>query len=196
LIFSPYAQSKVLAEEWAWKFVGMHHKLISWDLLVCCPAAIFGPLLITPRNRDEINDSNQMIEKILNRRAEHANFSIACVDVRDCARAHILMALKPALHGRFIVSEGIMSVNKFVEHLLLEFPDLKGLIDPPKVFDREMVPKKYDNTRSLKELGMSYWTAREQVCDTARSLAKLGFLTNPLVVEAILGKKWMGMNAN
>jgi dihydroflavonol-4-reductase len=64
---TPYPRSKVEAEQFAWQFVGMHSKSITWDLVTVNPSAIFGPVLFPPKNRDEINTSNQLIEKILNK---------------------------------------------------------------------------------------------------------------------------------
>ena len=120
----PYARSKVEAERLAWSFVGQRKADLSWDLVVINPVGVFGPVLLPPPDEAAVNVSNQLLVKILNRAYPgHPNFSFTAVDVRDCARAHLLAATVAGARGRFIVCAGAASMaaaaGMLLEHVRL-----------------------------------------------------------------------------
>jgi dihydroflavonol-4-reductase len=117
---SPYSRSKVEAERFAWSFVGLHKADIAWDLVTVNPSGVFGPVLLPPASEAQVNVSNQLLVKILNRSYPgYPNFALTAVDVRDCARAHLLAATTAAARGRFIVCAGETSMAA-VAGILLE----------------------------------------------------------------------------
>jgi hypothetical protein len=184
--------------------------MITWDLVTVNPSAIFGPIIFAPKTLADVNTSNTVVEKILNKAYPgYPRVSLPCVDVRDVAIMHLILALNPAHTGRFICHCGVVSFAECAQILHTSFPGLKGLVpdatktipnfialaaslfDPTVSFKAvwNLVgeePAKFDNSRSVTELKMTYRPVSEQISDTARSLALYpGILQDPKIVEVL-----------
>ncbi len=208
---SPYPRSKVEAERFAWGFVGLHKADLAWDLVAVNPVGVFGPVLLPPRSEAQVNTSNQLVCKILNKAFPgYPHFNVSAVDVRDCARAHFLAAVTPAARGRYIVCAGPVSMAGIAGMLLEHVPALSGLIHPPSrtlpnfvslaaaLFDPTIsfraawntigeAPLVYSSAKSVADLGLVYRPLHEQFVDAARSLAAAGngILSDPAVAAAL-----------
>ncbi len=211
---SPYPRSKVEGERFAWGFVGLHKADLAWDLVTVNPVGVFGPVLLPPKSEAQVNTSNQLLVKILNKAFPgYPNFIVNAVDVRDCAQAHYLAAVTPAARGRYICSGGTASMAEVAGMLLQHVPELAGLIHPPTrslpnfvsiaaaLFDPTISfkaawnsigapPLSYSNAKSIAELHMTYRPLHEQFVDAAKSLAAAGngILTDRAVVAALTVK--------
>ncbi|MGV2104735.1 NAD-dependent epimerase/dehydratase family protein [Agrobacterium vitis] len=97
---NPYHYSKVLAEKEAWKIQGEQSR---WSLTTINPGMILGPSL-TPASE---SGSLFLLDEMFKGYFFYGmpDLSLACVDVRDVAQAHIRAALNPDAKGRYILAE-------------------------------------------------------------------------------------------
>ncbi|KAI9324269.1 hypothetical protein DFJ73DRAFT_917412 [Zopfochytrium polystomum] len=165
-----YMASKTLAEKAAWKF--MDESSPPFELAVCNPPLVYGPLLQKVTSVDEVNTSCKYIADYLT--GAHATVqpvAAGFVDVRDAARAHVLAMTVPDAAGkRFLVSAGIHTHEDLVAVLRRRFPDRKL---PPTA--QIPAPPNEVNERTVQVLGATFRGLEETVVDTARSLIeKLG----------------------
>ncbi|MBF2713826.1 NAD-dependent epimerase/dehydratase family protein [Agrobacterium vitis] len=97
---NPYHYSKVLAEKEAWRIQGEQSR---WSLTTINPGMILGPSL-TPASE---SGSLFLLDEMFKGYFFYGmpDLSLACVDVRDVAQAHIRAALNPDAKGRYILAE-------------------------------------------------------------------------------------------
>jgi len=121
------------------------------------------------------------------------------VDVRDCARAHILALENEKAHGRYLTSNNAWWLKDIAAILKKKYPNYPI---PSKqmpvfflrlfaVFDKRISPvvlKQHtmercavDGTKIVKELGFKYeFDAKKQTTiDAAKSMIELGIIKNP-----------------
>ena len=124
---SPYLRGKTEAEERAWEFA----KVRGLDLVTVLPTAILGPFFHrhTPVTR--------LLEDVLeNRIPLLPDFANSWVDVRDVARAQLLVYEAPAENGRYIVSATYRSWRAVIE----ELADIDGRVRVPPRLPSAMIP--------------------------------------------------------
>lgn len=173
----PYGYSKTVAEREAWKMRDLQSR---WSLVVINPGMVLGPSM-TP---ESVSGSLFMLEAMYrgDNRMGCPDLSWPLVDVRDVAEAHVRVGENTAVKGRYIISS---------DHTvsLLEMANLvRPVHQNPKVLPCWNLPKlmvyaagpfigiskkwsdanigigfKVDNSKSIKELGMSYRSAEEAV---------------------------------
>lgn len=193
----PYIVSKTLAERWAWIFMGMNGRYLSFDLVSVCPAGVIGPIILPPTcgEHGALNQGDQMLLKVLNKEFPgYPKIASSFVDVRDVARLHFLCGTNRQARGRYLcVADKVMFYGELadaaVAHLPLlahhlipgchTLPDL--LVEFVAVFSSDLnvkqthevlhFPMKFSNDRS-KTLGMSYRDLGASVADAALSIAK------------------------
>lgn len=172
-----YSYSKTLAEQEAWKIADAQDR---WKLVVINPSLVIGPGL----NPKGTSESFAIFKQIGNGdlRFGAFDFNIGCVDVRDLAVAHYRAGILPNAEGRHIISahnSGIQELASLVKKNYPQYPIrthlnpkwLVKLIAPMIGLSREEVrknigyPWKADNSKSIKELNMSYRPLEESVCD-------------------------------
>ena len=96
------------------------------------------------------------------------------VDVRDLALAHVKAAELPiAANKRYFITAGYFSNKEIADIIREEFPDLAKAL-PPKDTKTGGYPEegvyKYDNRRTVEELGIKFRGLKESVVDTVKSL--------------------------
>ncbi|MFO8055231.1 MAG: aldehyde reductase [Bacteroidales bacterium] len=94
----PYAYSKTIAEEEAWKMVNEQKR---WRLAVINPGLVTGPSLSKRKDSFSINLIITMLNGTYKWGLPRMYFGLA--DVRDVARAHVLAAFDSGAAGRFII---------------------------------------------------------------------------------------------
>ncbi|KAJ7744054.1 hypothetical protein DFH07DRAFT_749660 [Mycena maculata] len=164
---SKYRASKTLAEKAARDFVEEHKKEIEWDLVRLNPPFVFGPTIHAVSSPDALNTSARQFYEILTvPQTPATRHSGSCwVDVRDLARAHVLALLKEAAGGeRIIVSAGPYLTRNTVDAA----PDSddkyqKGVPGSGKDAVHQI---RYDASKSVRVLGMTYRTMEETARDT------------------------------
>ncbi|MCY1667299.1 NAD-dependent epimerase/dehydratase family protein [Rhizobium sp. SL86] len=180
---NPYHYSKVLAEKAAWAKVREQDR---WSLVTINPSMILGPSL-TPASE---SGSLFLLDEMFKGYFFYGmpDLSLACVDVRDVAAAHIRAAENPAARGRYIVSEA--HTRTFLEiatvaRRIHPRPYLLPTWQIPNALVRLLGPlfgltQSYmsnhlgirfalDNHRSRDELGIVYRPFAETIADHYRS---------------------------
>ncbi|ACM38394.1 MULTISPECIES: NAD-dependent epimerase/dehydratase family protein [Rhizobium/Agrobacterium group] len=183
---NPYHYSKVLAEKEAWKIQGEQSR---WSLTTINPGMILGPSL-TPASE---SGSLFLLDEMFKGYFFYGmpDLSLACVDVRDVAQAHIRAALNPDAKGRYILAEN--RTRTFLEiagyarrvhpkpYLLpsWQIPNLVvRLIGPlfglTQAYMTNHLGIRFalDNRRSQSELGIAYRPFEQTMADHYRGWAQ------------------------
>ncbi|MGV2124745.1 NAD-dependent epimerase/dehydratase family protein [Agrobacterium vitis] len=183
---NPYHYSKVLAEKEAWKIQGEQSR---WSLTTINPGMILGPSL-TPASE---SGSLFLLDEMFKGYFFYGmpDLSLACVDVRDVAQAHIRAALNPDAKGRYILAEN--RTRTFLEiagyarrvhpkpYLLpsWQIPNLVvRLIGPlfglTQAYMTNHLGIRFalDNRRSQSELGIAYRPFEQTIADHYRGWAQ------------------------
>lgn len=188
LTHQPYSYSKTLAEREAWKIAEAQER---WRLVVVNPCGVWGP-------GTQVHGSSESF-KILTQLGDGSfapaapNLGLGLVDVRDVAEAHLRAAFLPDAQGRYILSGHDTTMPEMAKVLKERFPDYKlptmvapkaliWLVGPlvnaaltRKVVSRNIGhPWRGDNSKSRRELGMSYRPLAETLHDHFQQLVDHG----------------------
>ena len=176
----PYSYSKTEAEKAAWDIAGKQNR---WDLVTVNPSLVLGPGIKPDATSESFTIFRQMADGTLKAGAPDLAFGL--VDVRDVAEAHVRAAFTPEAKGRYITS-GHDATLMTIANILREsfgndwpFPKrtvpkwLLWLVGPlaNRALTRTFIsrnvgyPASFDNTRSKKELGMTYRPLPETVVE-------------------------------
>lgn len=174
----PYPYSKTVAEREAWDIQQAQDR---WDLVTIHPGLVLGPALTTVSKSGSMTTMNHFIDYTLATGAPALEMGV--VDVRDVARAHIAAGYTPAAHGRYITNAETMSMLDIGKALrakfgyrpsfpLLEAPKpLIRLAAPVAGLTRKFVdrnvgyPLRFDNSRTVRELGVTFRPGAESVTE-------------------------------
>uniref|UniRef100_A0A0D6QYS3 NAD-dependent epimerase/dehydratase domain-containing protein n=1 Tax=Araucaria cunninghamii TaxID=56994 RepID=A0A0D6QYS3_ARACU len=162
-----YCYAKTLAEKGAWKYA----KEVKMDLLVVNPGLVLGPLL-----QPSMNASVAHIMKYLTGSAKtYVNATQAYVDVRDVAKAHVLVYETPCASGRYLCAESGLHRGELVDLLAEMLPHYPL---PTKCSDEKnprKEPFKFSNQK-LRDLGLCFTPMKVCLAETISSLQEKGFL--------------------
>lgn len=184
-----YSFSKTEAEKEAWRIAKTQDQ---WDLVVINPSLVMGPGLNPNASSESFNMIRQMGDGTL--KAGVPDWGFGVVDVRDLADAHLAGAYTPSAQGRHIVSGHNTSFPEKAEQLVPRFGDdypiprkvlpkwlvwLVGPMTSPgmtrKVVSRNIgLPWKGDNSKSIRELGVSYRPLQETMIDFFQQMIDSG----------------------
>ena len=189
LTHQPYSFSKTEAEREAWQIA---EKQSRWDLVVVNPSFVLGPGI----NPNATSESFSMIKQYGDgsMKAGAPRYGFGCVDVRDLAVAHLAAAYLPVAKGRHIISGHNSDLFEMAEKLLPKYGQsypiprkamskwLVWLVAPMvnKAMTRKIVslnvnvPWKGDNSKSIRELGMTYRPLEESLNDMFQQLIDNG----------------------
>ncbi|MCX6397580.1 MAG: NAD-dependent epimerase/dehydratase family protein [Propionibacteriales bacterium] len=174
----PYPFSKTVAEREAWKIVKGQDR---WDLVTIHPGLVVGPSLTAASKSGTFRTMGSFTDFSLATGAPALQMGV--VDVRDVARAHIAAGYTPQAHGRYITNAETMSMLDISRALrarfgwrpafpLIEAPKpLIKLAAPVAGLTRKFVelnvgyPLKFDNSRTVKDLGIDFRPGAESVGD-------------------------------
>lgn len=183
---NPYHYSKVTAEKEAWKIQGEQDR---WSLVTINPGMILGPSL-TPASE---SGSLFLLDEMFKGYFFYGmpDLSLACVDVRDVADAHIRAAVNPNAKGRYILSEDHTRTFLEIASFARKFhpkPYLLPSWQIPNVVVRVVGPlfgltQEYmtnhlgirfalDNSDSREELGIVYRPFAQTMADHFQSWAE------------------------
>lgn len=168
LTSSPYNYSKVLAEKKAWEINKAQKR---WDLVVINPSFILGPGINPFGTSESFNIVKQMGDGSM--KMGTGNLAIGAVDVRDVAKAHVLAGFTPSANGRNIISaenQTFLGLAQMLEEKYGSYPLpkktlpkwLMWLMGPLGGIPRNYISNnvnyawKADNSKAVKELGMTY----------------------------------------
>jgi len=186
----PYSYSKTVAEKLAWE---MQKEQNRWDLVTINPTWVFGPSLSKRRGMPTTELLILLTDKRSVMGAVPYNFGIA--DVRDVAEAHVKAGFLPDANGRHILNNKALWYREIAailnRHFGSKYTFPKGelpkwlcwLIAPAIPTTREIVSKSYgykvnfDNTRSIKQLGITYRPVETTLVDHFKQIVDDGLMS-------------------
>lgn len=192
LSYQPYSYSKTMAEKKAWE---MSENQSQWDLVVMNPSFVMGPSL----NPNYSTSESTNVFKMLGNgemKMGAPKMGVGVIDVRDLATAHLKGAFSQKASGRHIISAHNTDYLEMSKSLLpkygAEFPIPKKplpkwllmMVGPMvnKVFSRQFIKNnvniewKADNSKAVKELGMTFRPLKETMEDGFQNLIDAGII--------------------
>ena len=189
---NPYAYSKTVAEQEAWKINKAQSR---WDMVVINPTLVIGPGINPYATSESYSIIKRMGDGTLKSGAPRWGFGI--VDVRDLAEAHYRAGFTPEAKGRNIISGHNTDMFTMSQTLLDKYGNdypiprkamakwLLWLIGPmlDKTMTRKVVARNIDlpwvgdNSKSIKELGISYRPLAESMNDFFQQMIDNGLVT-------------------
>lgn len=174
----PYPYSKTVAEREAWDIAGAQDR---WDLITIHPGLVVGPSLTTASKSGTFRTMGSFTD--FSQTTGAPALEMGVVDVRDVARSHIAAGFTPAAHGRYITNSETMSMLDISHALRAKFgwrPSFP-MLEAPKIaiwlaapvagLTRKFVklnvgyPLRFDNTRTVAELGITFRPGAESVTE-------------------------------
>lgn len=190
--YQPYSYSKTLAEKEAWLIAGKQDR---WKLVTINPCFILGPAL-NPKSATSESFSllKQMGDGTL--KMGVPNVGLGLVDVRDVAEAHFQAGFSDKANGRNIVCGHSSSFLEMAQLLYSEYGEnypvpnsalpkwLIMFVGPMvnKALSRKFIKNnvnkewKADNSKSKRELGISYRPLKETMMDSFDVLIDSGMV--------------------
>ena len=192
LTHQPYSYSKTVAEQEAW---AIHDRQNQWDLVVINPSFVIGPGINPKGTSESFRLIRQLGDGTL--KAGMPRLGLGVVDVRDLADAHVRAAFTPEAKGRYIVSGHNSDYFELAQALQERYGDdypiprrsmpkwLVWLFGPlaDKTTTREVVarnvglPWKGDNSKGVRELGLSYRPMEASMNDFFQQMIDSGLVT-------------------
>jgi nucleoside-diphosphate-sugar epimerase len=183
LTHQAYSYSKTVAEKEAWKIAESQNQ---WDLVTIHPGFVLGPSLTNRVDSSSIDFMISMGNGKYATGVPELYFSI--VDVRNVAKAHVNAAIKPEAKGRYILVNKVLQMldisnilqkaygtkYKFPKTKLPKF--LSYIVGPffglswKYVTKNIGIPYKFDNSRSINELGIDYLPVEDTLVEHFKQL--------------------------
>ncbi|KAK5997898.1 Ketoreductase azaE [Cladobotryum mycophilum] len=176
-----YRVSKTMAEQAAWAFIKDQNP--TFDLVTICPPMVYGPVAHFLPSLDAINTSNGRLLPLLQGewKAEIPGTGPVpiWVDVRDCARAHVLAMDLPQASGQRLFTAAGRASNHDIARIVREhFPEYADRLPGPEVRGGEMpAPDQtfgFDNKKTVEILGFEWTSIEKCVIDIVNSLKEHG----------------------
>nr|UUJ74920.1 cinnamoyl-CoA reductase [Cephalotaxus hainanensis] len=152
-----YLMSKTVSERDAWNCA----KENGLDLVTICPSWIFGPML-----QPIINASSLGLIKLLTGDLERRDNKVRhIVDVRDCAKAHLLAYEAPSAAGRYLCSAHTINTKELVDILHRLYPQYTYPKDFVDVELNRSGVERLSNSK-LQELGLEFMKLEKTLVDS------------------------------
>lgn len=187
LVHNSYHYSKVMAERAAWE---MFEEQNQWALVTINPSFVFGPGV----KMDLSSESTQVTKMFGDGSAEAGmpNMYTGLIDVRDLAEAHFRAGFNPEASGRYIISGSNVPFAEIISALAEKYAGqyplpkrtipkfLVWLVAPMSGMTRRFASRNIghivnvDNSKSIRELGMTYRPLGETVQEGFQQLIDAG----------------------
>lgn len=188
---NPYAYSKTLAEQHAWKVCKQQSNHPRWDLVTINPGFVVGPTL-----SGRMETSLELIKNLGDGSMKYGtiDLNMSLVDVQDVALAHIQAGFTPSAKGRHIVVERRYNLMEISQALATYFNNaypfpkrvapkwLVYLIAPLLGLSRNFIAHSvgyditFDNSYSKQDLSMEYHSAIDAVNASFQQMIDLGII--------------------
>lgn len=161
----PYRLSKYLAETAAWDWwKGKEDKI---KLVTVNPAFVLGRLHLARKDSTSIRTVMNMLNGV-SKGEGLAGYSVACVDIRNVAEAHIACIENEKSHGRYLLC-GERSVYQ------MEYADILrkhfGQYPLPDKYKEATGPgTKFNNKKAVEELGITLVPLEDTLVEMANSI--------------------------
>ncbi|XP_047329240.1 cinnamoyl-CoA reductase 1-like [Impatiens glandulifera] len=161
-----YCLSKTEAEMKAMEFAKRSKGL---DLVTLCPGLVFGPKL-----QPSINNSSWFLINFIKgmMQEETDNLFRMIVDVRDVARALLLVYEKPESEGRYICSAHSIRPKGLAEMLKKIYPSAKYFNN----FNEENRDQRKISSDKLQKLGWTFMPLEQTLADSVENYKRAGLL--------------------
>jgi len=185
----PYSYSKVLAEKEAWDIAKTQNR---FDLVTVHPGFVLGPSLTKRKDSASIDFMISMLNGKY--KTGVPELTLGIVDIRDLANVHLTAAFNPEAKGRYIATAGSAKMIEFASILQKKYSSkykipkmqlpkfMLYLFGPLQGFSWKYVrrniglPLKFDNSKSINELGTSYRPIEETILDHAEQIIRDGLV--------------------
>ncbi len=185
--YQPYQYSKTVAERAAWQIANGQSR---WKLVVINPCFVLGPAIGGQPSSESFNLMRKAGSGEF--RTGAPRFGMGVVDVREVAKAHIAAAYLPNAEGRYITcghaSDLLALLQLLQDRFGADYPLprrsipkwLTWLIAPRLGLSRKTVarsvdvPWRADNSKSIRDLGMTYRSLRETMEDMFQQMIDSG----------------------
>lgn len=193
LTHSPYSYSKTEAEKEAWRIFKEQSR---WELIVVNPSLVVGPGTNPFATSESFNIIRQLGDGTL--KSGVPNIGLGLVDVRDTADAHFNAAFLKNANGRYIVSGENSSLPSIAAFLLPKFKDypiptwtipkplvwlvgpfVDGTLTRYYISRNVNYPFSADNSKNVKELGLSYRPLKESIQEMFQQMIDSGQVPKP-----------------
>jgi len=194
---NPYYFSKTQAEKAAWQFVQSLPTENKFSLVTVNPFIVIGP----EHNPTTVNSSNSIFKDLLSGKYPALmKLAWGMVDVRDVAKAHLLVMENKGAEGRFLVCNKTMWMKDVVKLLKNKYKDYpmpsknlsclvgNAIVKTASYFEdagtgqylRTNLDRfaQYD-TQKIQQLGLQYTDIETTLFDTIDDLIAKGHLTPP-----------------
>ncbi len=191
LTHQPYSYSKTLAEKEAWEIANAQDH---WDLVTINPSLVMGPGI----NPFATSESFSLIKQLGDGTMKSGvpNYGVGLVDVRDVAAAHMAAGFTPSAQGRYITSGHNTNFPELAKILRAQFGDAypfpRSILPKPLVWllgpllDSSLsrktiarnvgVPFRADNSKGVRELGLTYRSVTTTITDMFQQLIDSGIV--------------------
>lgn len=174
----PYPYSKTVAEKEAWRYQKDQDR---WDMVTIHPGLVLGPALTSASDSASLATMKQFTDGTMLGGAPALTMGV--VDVRDVADAHLRAGFTPEAHGRYIVNADSLTLLEMGKMLRSQFGPLYAFprMTAPKVFIKAVAPfvgltrkfvelnvgypLAFDNSRSQKDLGLTYRPVEDTITE-------------------------------
>ncbi|RFU28120.1 hypothetical protein B7463_g8231, partial [Scytalidium lignicola] len=164
-----YCASKALAEQAAWDWMSQHKP--QFGLTVLCPPWIFGPSINPIRNLDKLNESTEVIWKLINAKSIPATDFAGFCDVRDVAIAHLRASETAEAAGQRFIVGNHFDYQTAVDIIRDELPDLRDrIIEGVRGAGLTEAVYQLDGSKATRVLGIKYTPLNVTMRDTVRQL--------------------------
>uniref|UniRef100_A0A0D3FBX5 NAD-dependent epimerase/dehydratase domain-containing protein n=6 Tax=Oryza TaxID=4527 RepID=A0A0D3FBX5_9ORYZ len=144
------------------------------ELAVVVPSMTMGPMLQQTLNFS----SNHVARYLMGTKKSYPNAVAAYVDVRDVARAHVLLYERPEARGRYLCIGTVLhraELLRMLRELFPQYPATAKCEDDGKPMAK---PYKFSNQR-LKDLGLEFTPLRKSLHEAVLCMQQKGHL--PLI---------------
>lgn len=188
---SPYDLSKVESERLARRFVDTLPEGESLEHTAILPGYVLGP----PLARVHLRSSPAIVTRLMRGDFPLApRLSLAIVDVRDTAEAHVRALEVDVLSPRYLCVSDARWMLEIAAALRARFPDRRlprrrmpaPLLYAVALFDKQLsvgflrrnlgVQRAFDSSRAERELGVTFRSPDESVVDTATAALEHGWI--------------------
>ncbi|KAK1621178.1 hypothetical protein QYE76_026695 [Lolium multiflorum] len=166
-----YCCAKMMAEKTAMEEAARR----GLELAVVVPHVTIGPAL-----QRTLNESiNGILKYITGAKDSYPNAVAGYTDVRDVARAHLLVYERPDARGRYLCIGEILHRAQFIHMLRGLLPDHYPVTTKYGDDGKPMVKPYNVSNQRLKDLGLEFTPVRESLFQTVISLLHKGHLLLP-----------------
>ncbi|WWD17396.1 hypothetical protein CI109_101837 [Kwoniella shandongensis] len=174
-----YCGAKKISETEAFQWVETNKP--SWSYATIVPPMVYGPPLhiLSPEGLNiETGGSLPDLVTLFSGKDLPPQLAEAWVDITDVAAGFFETSTRQK-SGRFLISGGKYTWQIFADYLRKIRPDLEAYVPLGNPSAPQKITKFVDNSKSIKELGLTYKSHEEMLKETVEHFEKIGLFKIP-----------------